>query len=99
MWLSFFSLNLESDTDRTRCPLGLRESFSFASPGRCRQRGQALVASVPCVVCILSHDMLLNTGGFFCFFFNLNYIVTIADLTFTIYKKKDDFIAFKVFYS
>ena len=72
--------------------LGLR--VSFASPGRRRQRDQALAASVLSVVCILSHDMLLNT-----FFFNLNYIVTIAEFTFTIYKKKDDFTAFKLFYS
>ena len=67
-------------------------------PGQVQAEGQALAASVPSVVCILSHDMLLNTGVF-CFFFNLNYIVTIADLTFTIYKKKDDFIVFKLFYS
>ena len=68
-------------------------------PGQVQAEGQALAASVPSVVCILNHDMLLNTGGFLLFFFNLNYIVTIADLTFTIYKKKDDFIAFKLFYS
>ena len=73
--------------------LGIR--VSFASLGRRRQRDQALAASVLSVVCILSHDMLLNTF----FFFNLNYIVTIAEFTFTIYKKKDDFIAFKLFYS